>query len=491
VTTTPHGLARRSVGPAGLWVFGVSASAPMTVLAGGVVATYAATTGVVAVPLSYLVLTAVLWLFAIGYAALARQAPHAATFVALLAAGLGRTAAIGGAAVALLAYNSIQIALYGLLGATAAGLLGGPWWVWALAAWAVVAALGILGVSLNARIVAAVLAAELAMIITFDVVGLAHPADPDPAALLAPWRPDLFLVDGVGGVLAFGIAGFIGFESVTSYGEETRNPNALPRTLYSTLVFLGVLYSVSSWALAVAVGPDRIAEVARDPDTGIPFSVLAAQLGPLAATAGLTLLGLSIVGAMISFHQVVGRYLYALGREGVLPARLGITGGPGPGGVPTAASVAQSTLALAAIGAFAVVRADPLTVMFTWLATLSAIAVMTLMIAASVGVIGARLSDTHLRSAGGRARGVAVAGVAAVAMAGVLVVTVTNLDATAGDATGQAGWWLGGTVALTAAAGVGWARWLRRHRPAAYAVAGTGQPRPLAIRDGALRGLPL
>ena len=494
MTTTPHGLARRSIAPAGLWVFGVSASAPMTVLAGGVVATYAATTGVVAVPLSYVVLTAVLLLFAIGYAALARQAPHAATFVALLATGLGRTTAVAGAAVALLGYNAIQIALYGLVGATAAGLLGGPWWAWALAAWTVVAALGILGVSLNARVVAAVLVCEIALITTFDVVGLTHPANPAPATLLAPWRPDLFLVDGVGGVLAFGIAGFIGFETITSFGEEIRDPNALPRTLYTTLTFLGVFYGVSSWALAVAVGPDRIAALARDPDSGIPFSVLGAHLGPLVAAAGLTLLGLSIVGAMISFHAVVGRYLYALGREGVLPARLGITGGPGPGGVPTAASVAQSSLALTGIGGFAVLRADPLAVMFTWLARLSAIAVMTLMIAASVAAIstaiGARRRTPGPPTNRSR-RGVVVAAAAAVALSGVLAVTVTNLDSATGDSSGQAGWLLGGTVALAAAAGTGWARWLRTHRPAAYAVAGTGQPRPLAVRDGAIRGLQL
>jgi amino acid transporter len=487
VTTTPHGLARRSVGPAGLWVFGVSASAPMTVLAGGVVATYAATTGVVAVPLSYLVLAGVLLLFSIGYVRLARRAPHAATFVALLATGLGRTTAISGAAVALLAYNSIQIALYGLLGATASGLLGGPWWAWALAAWAAVALLGILGVSLNARVVAAVLVCEIALIVTFDVVGLTHPADPSSAALLAPWQPGLFLVDGVGGVLAFGIAGFIGFETVTSFAEETRDPATLPRTLYITLGFLGVFYAVSSWALAVVVGPDRIADTARDPDSGIPFSVLATHLGPLVAAAGLTLLGLSIVGAMVSFHQVVGRYLYALGREGVLPARLGITGGPGPGGVPTAASVAQSSLAVTGIGAFAVTRADPLAVMFTWLATLAAIAVMTLMIAASLAAIGAQIRPRPDRVR----RALVLPAVAAAAMSGVLAVTVTNLDSTTGDPTGQAGWWLGGAVALAAAAGIWWAWWLRTHRPAAYAVAGTGQPRPLAVRDGAVRGLQL
>jgi hypothetical protein len=76
-------------------------------------------------------------------------------------------------------------------------------------------------------------------------------------------------------------------------------------------------------------------------------------------------------------------------------------------------------------------------------------------------------------------------------MSGVLAVTVTNLDATTGDTSGQTGWWLGGTVTLAATAGLGWARWLRTHRPAAYAAAGTGQPRPLAVRDGALRGLHL
>lgn len=488
MTTTPHGLARRSVGPAGLWVFGVSASAPMTVLAGGMVATYA-TTGVVAVPLSFLLLTAVLLLFSIGFARLAREAPHAASFVALLATGLGRTTAIAGAAVALLAYNAIQIALYGLLGATAAGLLGGPWWIWALLSWIAVAALGILGVALNVRVVAAVLACELALIVAFDVVGFAHPADPTPATLLAPWRPDLFLVDGVGGVLAFGIAGFIGFETITSFGEESRKPDALPRTLYTALVFLGLFYAASSWALAIAVGSDGIVDAARDPDSGIPFSIVAAHLGALVAAAGLTLLGLSIVGAMISFHNVVGRYLYALGREGVLPLRLGITGGPGPGGVPITASVAQSTLALAAIGGFAVMDADPLAIMFTWLATLSAIAVLVLMIAASVAAVGARVRQRPRPDHDQPSP--AVPALAALALSGVLAVTVTNLESTTGDSTGWAGWWLGGTVALAAATGAGWARWLRTHRPAAYAVAGSGQPRPLAVRDGAVRRLEL
>ena len=83
------GLARRSVGVGGLWFFAVSASAPMTALVGGVVTSYGHT-GVVGMPVSFLLLTAVLWLLTVGYVAMNRYVAHAAPFYALLALGLGR-----------------------------------------------------------------------------------------------------------------------------------------------------------------------------------------------------------------------------------------------------------------------------------------------------------------------------------------------------------------------------------------------------------------
>src|SRR5690606_29797462 len=104
----------------------VGASAPMTVLAGGVVATFALT-GVVGTPLSFVVLTVALGLFSVGYVAMARYIRHAATFYAMLARGLGRSSAVAGGFVAVFAYNCLQIGLYGLIGATLADQLGGYW----------------------------------------------------------------------------------------------------------------------------------------------------------------------------------------------------------------------------------------------------------------------------------------------------------------------------------------------------------------------------
>ena len=185
---TPYGLARRSLGSQVLWLFGVSASAPMTVLAGGTVATFAAT-GVIAVPLSFPLLAVALGLFAIGYTRLARDVPHAATFAALLTHGLGRTVGAAAAFVAVLSYNCVQIGLYGLLGATLAGQLGGPWWGWALAAWTVVAVIGYRGVTLGAPVVAVVLTLELGMIVLFESWRSPIPRRPKPVRGCSPGAP--------------------------------------------------------------------------------------------------------------------------------------------------------------------------------------------------------------------------------------------------------------------------------------------------------------
>jgi hypothetical protein len=84
IPASPHGLTRKSVGSSGLSVLGVSASAPMTVLAGGVIATFA-TAGVLGVPLAFILLTIPLLLVSVGLVAMSRDMEHAGAFYAFLA----------------------------------------------------------------------------------------------------------------------------------------------------------------------------------------------------------------------------------------------------------------------------------------------------------------------------------------------------------------------------------------------------------------------
>jgi len=476
------GLARKSVGTPSLWFFAVGASSPMTVIAGGVIATYA-TTGVIGVPLSFILLAAVLALLTVGYVAMSRHVAHAATFYALLAHGLGRGAGVAGAAVALIAYNAIQISLYGLVGVTLAGELGGEWWRWAAVVWVVVTTVGLLRVTINARVLALALIAEIGIITLLDLGSLTHAAS---GISLDPLRPDQLFVNGVGGVLALGMAAFVGFESGPVFAEEARGPRTVPKATFAALAFIGLFYAFSSWALAMAVGPANVVDATRDPAAGLPFSVLESSFGPaygpMLSQFATVLLVTSIFAAMLSFHNGVARYVFALGRERVLPPALARTGSGARGGAPIGGSLFQSITAAVVVAAYAIIGADPFTGLFTWLSTIGAVGVLALLVSASVAAL------RYFRSGGGTNEGPWVRVIAPTLGVGVgmviLVTTVSNVESLLGLPPGSPrAWIIPGIIGLAAIGGLAWAAMLRASRPEVYAGIGRGRPHPLAVLD--------
>jgi len=477
------GLARKSVGVPSLWFFAVSASAPMTVVAGGIVQTYAAT-GIVGVALAFLVLALALALLSVGPVAMARHVGSAAPFYTLLARGLGPAAGVAGGLVALVGYNAVQIALYGLLGATLSGLFGGAWWAWAVGCCVLIAALGVVRVDIGASVVGVLAVVEVAVLVGLVAGGLTHPAD---GFTLDPVRPGNLFVTGVGGVLALSIAAFVGFETTLAFGEEARSGAAIGRATFRTLLLIGPFYALCAWAIVVATGPDAVAQAARD-DPNLAITMIAQTgglvFGPLLASLASMLLITSIFAAMLSFHCTVARYVFALGREHVLPSVLGRTG-TGNRSVrdaPIGGSLVQSGIAAAAVTLFAVTGANPITTVFTLLAALAAVAILALLLAASVASI------RWFRAGGGanedRWERVIGPGLAVVAGAVVLGTTVANFGALVG--TGQHSpltLALIGVVGLAVAAGLGWAGVLAAARPQVYRGIGDGKPADLAVAD--------
>ncbi len=165
MTSSGPQLRRRRLGVMHIVFFTVAASAPLTVLGGGVTTTYAVS-GLTGIPLSFLIIAVALALFAVGYAAMSRFVANAGAFYSYLANGLGPVAAVSGAFVALIAYNGIQIGLYGLFGSALGDLVSSmtgltlPWWVWGFAALLVVGLLGVRRVDLNANVLAVLLVLE-------------------------------------------------------------------------------------------------------------------------------------------------------------------------------------------------------------------------------------------------------------------------------------------------------------------------------------------
>jgi amino acid transporter len=458
----------------------------MTVVAGGIIATYA-TTGIVGVPLSFLVLGLAVGLLTVGYVAMSRHVPHAATAYALLSHGLGRPIGVAGAAVAVVSYAAMGCSLFGLLGVTMVGLAGGTWWVWAGIAWAVVGTLGVAHVHLSARVLAVTLAAEIAVLAVLDVVAFSHPAG--GSVSLAPLSTKDLFVNGVGGVFALGIAAFVGYESGPVFAEEAKTNRTVGRATFAALVFLALFYAVSAWALPVAVGTTKVVDQARDVSAGLPFSILANRFGPGMVEAATLLLASSIFAAMLSFHSTVARYLFALGRERVLPealARIG-TGGR-RAGAPIGGSLVASALSAAVLGLFVLAQADPFTTLFTWLSTVGAVGVLTLLLGCSWAAL------RFFRHGGGTAESwwVRVAAPTAGIWSGaaVLVTTVVNVGSLLGVAPGSPlTVVIPAVVAVAGVAGFAWGLWIRRQRPDVYGDIGRGRPHPLAVLDARLAEL--
>jgi amino acid transporter len=357
-----------------------------------------------------------------------------------------------------------------------AGLLGGPWWLWALVGWTVVAVLGVGHVAVNARLLALLLVAEVGVIALFDAAALSHPAG--GAVSLAPLLPGNLLQIGAGGVFGLSVAAFIGYESALAYGEEARGHSAVARATVGSLVFIGVLYAVSSWAMAVAVGSDHIVDAARDPGSGIPISILVEHYGrPLGLLAS-ALLVTSVFAAMLSLHNTTARYVFVLSRERVLPPALGRIGRGSRAGAPVGGSLLQSGLGLVVVTGCAVSGADPLVVLFTQLSAVAAIGVMTLMVAVSVAALRFYHRGGGTNEGPWTRVGAPLAG--AVSVGAILLTTVANLDSVLGTRPGApAALVLPSVVVLTGAAGLLWGLRMRR-RPDVYRAIGRGEPEPLA-----------
>jgi amino acid transporter len=466
-------LRRRRLGVVHIVFFTVAASAPLTVLGGGVTTTFAVT-GVTGVPLSFLIIAAALALFAVGYAAMSRFVANAGAFYAYIAHGLGATWAVAGAFVALISYNFIQISLYGLFGAAVGDLanqmtgVGLPWWAWALAALIVVGLLGVLRVDLNANVLAVLLILECIAVALYDISAFAHPAE--GSAVRAALSPSSLFVPGVGMVFAFGVAAFIGFESGAIYSEEVRNPRVtVARATFVAVGFTGLFYAVSSWAMVVAVGPTDLQEQTTANGPGVVFAGLAEHWGDNVATLANMLFLTSVFAALLSFHNGVARYLFALGRERVLPTALSRVGTHSGG--PVAGSLAQSALALVVVTVFAVFGADPLLHLFTWLSGTAAVGIILLMAGTSAAVVG----FFRTRRGGGSTWQRTVAPtLATLGLVALVVLLIGNFDALLGtDPTSPLRWILPGLVLLAGVLGAIWAERLKSIRPDAYAAIGT------------------
>lgn len=222
------GLSRRTLGAPAITLMIIAASAPLTVVAGGVTTSFAVTESL-GVPLGFLLIAAILAVFAVGYTAMSRFVTNAGAFYAYVAQGLGRPLGVRASLVALVSYNAMQVGIYGLFGFQMSMFLeaklgfASPWWIWVLLCIVVVGVLGVNRVDLSAKALGALVALEFLVVIIFDIVSFSVAPEGVTATTLNP--AELF-GPALGLVLVFGVAAFMGFEGAAIYAEEAKDPSA-------------------------------------------------------------------------------------------------------------------------------------------------------------------------------------------------------------------------------------------------------------------------
>jgi amino acid transporter len=452
--------------------FVLSGVAPLTVAA-GVIPTAYGTTGLTGIPAAFIVIAIVLAIFAVGYMAMTRYITNSGAFYAFISRGIGRVIGVGAALVALLSYSFLQVGLYGAFGPNAASEaathlhLHAAWWAWALLAWAVVTVLGTLRVDITGKVLGVLLTTEIIVVIAEGISGTARPANGHLSfATLSP--ADLTSAGfGTFGVLAVvAVLGFVGFEQAPVLAEEAKNARrTVPMATYLALGAIAIVYAGASWAMAVHVGTSHVVSVAIQEGPGLLFSLGGGGLSQAAQVLFLT----SLFAAALAFHNCVWRYIYALGREGVLPSILSRTGG---NNIPKTASLVQSTTGLIVIVAYALAGWQPMTQLFFWLGTTGGFGVLLLLALTAIAVIAFFARNTNSESAWHR---LIAPLIAAIMLTGIVVLAVQHYATLLGVANGSvAAWALPGSYALVAVIGIVWGLILRFGRPRVYAAIGLG-----------------
>ena len=142
----------------------------------------------------------------------------------------------------------------------------------------------------------------------------------------AGWDPEQFSLrdtpfQGVAAGMVLAILGFVGFSSADALGREARNPTtAIPRAIMWSALGVGVLYVFAAYTQIAVLGDD-LAVVAS------PLEAMNDKIGMPAWFGPVLLFGVaaSFFAVVVAPLNVVGRIIYVMGKEGVLPAAFGRT----------------------------------------------------------------------------------------------------------------------------------------------------------------------
>ena len=196
-----------------------------------------------------------------------------------------------------------------------------PWWVVALAAFALIWVLTHYGIRLSMRITALFGALEMLIMLALAIAFLVHPGR--GSSYIAPLEPSSS-PHHFGGILAgmvFSILALSGFEAPAPLAQESRRPGKyIGLAVNLSIAVLGIFYVFTSYASAIGWGTGDMAALASNPN---PYYALGHALWGAGWWVVVLAIVNSAVGTGMACTNAVSRVMYTMGQAGTLPARFG------------------------------------------------------------------------------------------------------------------------------------------------------------------------
>jgi amino acid transporter len=324
-----------------------------------------------AAPLVFLISAIGMVLFAVSLVYFARRISSAGGLYSWVSIALGPGAGYSSGWLMLGGYALFESAAAAAFGGLTDNTLGsllnfhlfGGWVTYSLLAILLVSALTFFDVKWSARVLTPFLALEIGSLLVLDLAiiirggasgqDLLHTFTTGGSALKGVFPGGIL---GIGVGMALGVWSFVGGEQGVAFGEEVRFPRkAIPYGLFGVFAGVGLLFILTTYAAVIGLGWQNTASTLGNlANAPAPYFDLATRyVGGWLTPVLYVTISTSTFASIIAFHNGMIRYLYAMGRERVLPSWFGKTHPRWRS--PYTASLVQSVFSLLMIGFLALI----------------------------------------------------------------------------------------------------------------------------------------
>ncbi|WP_309130486.1 APC family permease [Brevibacterium sp.] len=272
---------------------------------------------------------ATIGLFAIGFTRMTKILPSPGAFYAYITAGLGKRLGLGSGLLTLVGYFAAYSGTFAFGGIVSnqlfhdtLGLPELPWYLWGTILWLIVAVLGLLKFSLSATLLTVFLGLEVLIIVIYDIAVFVQGGAAGTISA-EPLLPTTWTDGSVAMAMLFAIGMFGGFEITALFRSEVRNPErTVPAATYMVVIVATLMYALTSWAFINAAGLNEAVALAAEDPTGTMHATFLAFGGKLLFDISSALVFTSTFAVILAGHNIVSRYLFNLGADGILPKQL-------------------------------------------------------------------------------------------------------------------------------------------------------------------------